>query len=616
MDFVDGQPCVNGLLVRSVDAMQGEISDLDDLKRQVMVRFPHEKVDTYKTTFGVDCFRDSFAERKPTVCWQHKLDEPIGHASDAQVTRTANEMVAQLDDFDAVPLARRAFEQIRSGTLTDWSFGFRDPEYEPHPHHRGVRRIRRARMKEMSPVTIGSIPGAIATGTREEQALMAEHSIAEIIALRDAHLISPEAAADMIRQMVDPSIAEHITIVVPEGGSASGTAESSAVNADGSRAPYTVHKGENVKCASCGKMNMPDAKFCDQCGAKLEGSREADTDEYVVPAVINGGVIMEALPEPLQRALTESEATLWITLGDDELVPASLARSADDGAVATMAAGIAEACQQGIEYFDEAALTEPPDALRQSYELFKAAGVASAALVESVDPDGQARAAIADGERAGAGEDMASQPVVCSECRGKGETEDGKTCPKCGGSGVEAQERAYWEHETFLRFVSEDERKKMAEEGVAMPNGDFPIPDKGHLQSALGHLGNYKGDKKAAAAHIKKRAKALGVELSDDDLGGSRADDMKPCPQCDSEGKLPPGDGGHRLTCPKCHGSGHRSDTADDDDDSLNDMVHEAGDGEPIDPEDKDKERAAAIEAERQRTLSRLGRRERVPARA
>lgn len=61
----------------------------------------------------------------------------------------------------------------------------------------------------------------------------------------------------------------------------------------------------------------------------------------------------------------------------------------------------------------------------------------------------------------------------------------------------------------MVKYVSAAARRKYAESGVAMPNGDFPIPDEGHLRSAIGRLAEYKGDKAAAKAHIIKRARAL-----------------------------------------------------------------------------------------------------------
>jgi hypothetical protein len=75
----------------------------------------------------------------------------------------------------------------------------------------------------------------------------------------------------------------------------------------------------------------------------------------------------------------------------------------------------------------------------------------------------------------------------------------------------------------LFKFVSKDQRTQYASTGVALPNGDFPIPDKGHLSAALGLLSSYKGDKAAAKAHILKRAKALGVDVDASKLGKSDA---------------------------------------------------------------------------------------------
>lgn len=83
---------------------------------------------------------------------------------------------------------------------------------------------------------------------------------------------------------------------------------------------------------------------------------------------------------------------------------------------------------------------------------------------------------------------------------------------------VEAPEFVEEAESEALKFVSASSRRRMASQGVAMPSGDFPIPDEGHLRSAIGHLGDYTGDKAAAKAHIISRARALGLtsKLPDD----------------------------------------------------------------------------------------------------
>ena len=58
---------------------------------------------------------------------------------------------------------------------------------------------------------------------------------------------------------------------------------------------------------------------------------------------------------------------------------------------------------------------------------------------------------------------------------------------------------------------SSEERKKLADKGVALPDGSFPIENVADLKNAIHAYGRAK-DQKAAAKHIAKRAKALGHE--------------------------------------------------------------------------------------------------------
>ena len=69
----------------------------------------------------------------------------------------------------------------------------------------------------------------------------------------------------------------------------------------------------------------------------------------------------------------------------------------------------------------------------------------------------------------------------------------------------------------FKREFSDEERKKLADEGKAMPDGSFPIENKEDLKNAIQAYGRAK-DKEAAKKHIIARAKALGLvsELPED----------------------------------------------------------------------------------------------------
>ena len=67
-------------------------------------------------------------------------------------------------------------------------------------------------------------------------------------------------------------------------------------------------------------------------------------------------------------------------------------------------------------------------------------------------------------------------------------------------------EDLYWKRE-----FSDDERKKAAEAGEAMPDGSFPIKSEQDLKNAIRAVGRAK-DPAKAKEHIKTRAKALGLE--------------------------------------------------------------------------------------------------------
>ena len=61
------------------------------------------------------------------------------------------------------------------------------------------------------------------------------------------------------------------------------------------------------------------------------------------------------------------------------------------------------------------------------------------------------------------------------------------------------------------RAFSEEDRTKMADEGLALEDGSFPIKSTDDLKNAISAFGRAK-DKEAAKRHIMKRAKALNAE--------------------------------------------------------------------------------------------------------
>ena len=62
-------------------------------------------------------------------------------------------------------------------------------------------------------------------------------------------------------------------------------------------------------------------------------------------------------------------------------------------------------------------------------------------------------------------------------------------------------------------YFPEKERKELAKEGEAMPDGSFPIRNEQDLKDAIRSVGRAK-DPAAAKRWIKKRAKEMGKEAT------------------------------------------------------------------------------------------------------
>lgn len=134
---------------------------------------------------------------------------------------------------------------------------------------------------------------------------------------------------------------------------------------------------------------------------------------------------------------------------------------------------------------------------------------------------------------------------------------------------------------------SAKQRRSLAKEGVAMPDGSFPIRNRSDLMNALHAIGRAK-DRAKAVAHIKARAKALGLSKLTENLTAAGAPVSEKVAEAEAKhpGNTAPNQkreqspllqairalragGGKMKKCPMCHGEGMVDAETDSDDDET-----------------------------------------------
>lgn len=175
-------------------------------------------VDDYRTAFAPGCFTASLRTKMPGITWGHSWIDPVGLVVDYKESRTALRVVGQLDDPDAVPRAKQAWAQLRSGSMAELSVGFADPVWRsPTPAEvkalPGLEMVCvKAQLDEVAIVLRGAVPGAAVTGTRTGHLVKRrESSVPDSVIEAGRHealvreheaLVAANAALDRREQMV------------------------------------------------------------------------------------------------------------------------------------------------------------------------------------------------------------------------------------------------------------------------------------------------------------------------------------------------------------------------------------------------------------------------------
>lgn len=158
-------------------------------------------VDSYRTIFDLGVFDESLGERMPVMAWSHDWSDPIGRWVDwKNVERDGLQrlrLIGELDDFDAVPRARQASAQLRSGTLDQFSVGFHRLDGGTYQDDDGIEHFRKGGLDEVSVVLSGAVPGTKLVGVRSRQGVrqVPEEYVIDLAKKVASGEITKEAAA-------------------------------------------------------------------------------------------------------------------------------------------------------------------------------------------------------------------------------------------------------------------------------------------------------------------------------------------------------------------------------------------------------------------------------------
>lgn len=118
--------------------------------------------DSYRTAFAPGLFTDSLAEDMPVYVYGHdywNFSNLLGRYVDSRSTDEHLDLLLELDDPDAVPGAKQASAQLRSGTLRRFSVGFELLDDEKWDRDPKVQLLTRGRLIEVSSVIDPAVPG-------------------------------------------------------------------------------------------------------------------------------------------------------------------------------------------------------------------------------------------------------------------------------------------------------------------------------------------------------------------------------------------------------------------------------------------------------------------------
>lgn len=515
------------------DLAMASVHDIDDGKHEVLVSFPHNRLDTYRTDWAPGCWDESFADRLPAMVWNHNADLIIGRGSAAQTLPDRTELRGQYADFDAVPKAREAWALERDHMIPGWSFHYRDGRSVEHPTIRNARRFTKARMLEFSPVTFPSIPGASAVGLRAEEATIMAPTITELRALLDDGSLTQDGFRALVAQHY-PDLRDHITVQQPTTASIAPVPSVSDIMAlhaqglcdeTGMRAMLTKHHPEVAEHLS--KTYLP---FDDTAMESLRAEVSVKYGDDIANQIGLSGQKGNNMHSGETRCQT-CEGLGHIVNGNAShtgpLCPTCqgagwVASTAGGGGRSDDAADLAAAIDAALDAANDILSKTPADGMRadmqQAVALVQAAGVAAVELLEVMGVEGSQRAA----KGKAADEDDEDEEEADSEPEDEDDEEEkpfkGASAPFKKSTGkrkaVGSKERNDLPDDAFAYIEPGGEKDS---EGKTMPRSKrhFLIQDPNHVRNALARIGQGAKFGDEAMPKVKAAAKKFNIDVGD-----------------------------------------------------------------------------------------------------
>lgn len=186
--------------------LRGEVRAVQEDGIVEVLAVAYDIVDDYGTRFIKGVFNASLEQRLPVIAFGHDWSDPIGRAISYRETDEGLYLTARLDVGGAVPRADQAYQQMRSGTLTDVSVGFW--RLADRTADDGVTEIIKGDLDEVSVVLRGAVPGAKVLAVRSKRSgeLVDMDAVVAIAKKKSAGEITEAEADEALRLLSAPPL--------------------------------------------------------------------------------------------------------------------------------------------------------------------------------------------------------------------------------------------------------------------------------------------------------------------------------------------------------------------------------------------------------------------------